>query len=80
MCMMASAIATGRKAETKPAPLFDAAAVDGMIRHWQQKADAAPDLTCRLVAEAHVSGLQLARVIHGLPLLELETDPARLGG
>jgi hypothetical protein len=60
-------------AETAPSAVnlafFDAEKVDHHIRHWRRKAAAAPDAVTRAVANGHVSGLQFARVIHGLPLL-----------
>ncbi|WP_027714923.1 hypothetical protein [Desulfuromonas sp. TF] len=50
-------------------PLLDLAKIDAQIEHWRKKSAAAPDKICRAMAEGHVSGLQLVRAIHGLPML-----------
>lgn len=52
--------------------VLDVEKIDIHIRFWQKKSAIAPDAVTRAAAEGYASGLQLARVIHGLPLLEEE--------
>lgn len=53
-------------------PLLDLAAVDEKIEHWRRAFEAAPDKVCRARAAGNLNALQNVRLMHGLPMLELE--------
>ena len=43
--------------------------VDGMIHYWRGRRDEAGNAHDELIASCHVEAFQLARILHGFPLL-----------
>jgi hypothetical protein len=92
MCLMATmgvsvgaskfpaAAAVPEAALQAPGLSLDVEKIDIHIRFWRHKSRVAPDSITRAVAEGYASGLQMARVLHGLPLLEEEPEPAAAEG